>query len=231
MVHAESLAARLPSSVRDRLILATSTVIVAALLIAAGLFVYHAVAPTTQITAYFSETIGVYPGSDGANTRRPGRRRSNSVTPDGTQGQGDDDARTRGVPVPADAGSRGHLAQRGRRPVRPAHAAAYTRRPEAAVTTPSSRSTRTDGAGRGRRGLRQHRPSSANALGPDGANTARSALFGLLETGAAEPRPATASAMRATASTELGQAFPRHWAGRRATCSRLDRATSNLSLR
>src|SRR6185312_7705544 len=103
MVHAESLAARLPSSVRDRLILATSTVIVVALLIAAGLFVYHAVSPTTKVTAYFSEPIGVYPGSTVRILGVPVGT-VNSVTPDGTRVRVVMTLNS-GVPVPADAGA------------------------------------------------------------------------------------------------------------------------------
>ena len=98
-VHAASLASRVPSSARDRLILATSTVIVAALLIAAGLFVYHAVAPTTTFTAYFSETIGVYPGSTVRILGVPVGT-VNSVTPDGTRVKVTMTLNS-GVPVPA----------------------------------------------------------------------------------------------------------------------------------
>jgi phospholipid/cholesterol/gamma-HCH transport system substrate-binding protein len=103
MAQVASMAARLPSSTRDRLILATSTVIVAALLIAAGLFVYHAVAPTTTVTAYFSETIGVYPGSTVRILGVPVGT-VNSVTPDGTRVKVTMTLNS-GVPVPANAGA------------------------------------------------------------------------------------------------------------------------------
>jgi virulence factor Mce-like protein len=48
---------------RDRLVLGAGAVIVAAALGAGGVLVYHASHKGTQVTAYFSETIGVYPGS------------------------------------------------------------------------------------------------------------------------------------------------------------------------
>ena len=48
---------------RDRLVLGAGAVIVAGALIAGGVLVYHATHKSTQVTAYFSEAIGVYPGS------------------------------------------------------------------------------------------------------------------------------------------------------------------------
>ena len=48
---------------RDRLVLGAGAVIVAAALVVGGVLVYHASHKGTQVTAYFSETIGVYPGS------------------------------------------------------------------------------------------------------------------------------------------------------------------------
>ncbi len=48
---------------RDRLVLGAGAVIVAAALVAGGFLVYHASHKSTQVTAYFSEAIGVYPGS------------------------------------------------------------------------------------------------------------------------------------------------------------------------
>jgi virulence factor Mce-like protein len=48
---------------RDRLVLGAGVLIVAAALIAGGVLVYQATHKTTQVTAYFSEAIGVYPGS------------------------------------------------------------------------------------------------------------------------------------------------------------------------
>src|SRR5437016_4337664 len=48
---------------RDRLVLGAGAVIVAAALIAGGMLVYHATHKGNQVTAYFSEAIGVYPGS------------------------------------------------------------------------------------------------------------------------------------------------------------------------
>jgi virulence factor Mce-like protein len=48
---------------RERLVLGAGAVIVAAALVAGGVLVYHASHKGTQVTAYFTETIGVYPGS------------------------------------------------------------------------------------------------------------------------------------------------------------------------
>jgi virulence factor Mce-like protein len=48
---------------RDRLVLGAGAVIVAAALVVGGVLVYHASHKGTQVTAYFSEAIGVYPGS------------------------------------------------------------------------------------------------------------------------------------------------------------------------
>jgi phospholipid/cholesterol/gamma-HCH transport system substrate-binding protein len=47
---------------RDRLVLGAGAVIVAAALVVGGVMVYHASHKATQVTAYFSEAIGVYPG-------------------------------------------------------------------------------------------------------------------------------------------------------------------------
>ena len=48
---------------RDRLVFGAGVVILAAALVAGGVLVYQANHPTKQITAYFRQTIGVYPGS------------------------------------------------------------------------------------------------------------------------------------------------------------------------
>jgi virulence factor Mce-like protein len=48
---------------RDRLVLGAGALIVAAALIAGGVLVYQGTHKGSQITAYFSEAIGVYPGS------------------------------------------------------------------------------------------------------------------------------------------------------------------------
>jgi phospholipid/cholesterol/gamma-HCH transport system substrate-binding protein len=48
---------------RDRLVLGAGAVIVAAALVAGGVLLYHATHKGKQVTAYFSEAIGVYPGS------------------------------------------------------------------------------------------------------------------------------------------------------------------------
>ena len=48
---------------RDRLVFGTAAVVVAAALIAGGVLLYRAANQGKQISALFSETIGVYPGS------------------------------------------------------------------------------------------------------------------------------------------------------------------------
>jgi virulence factor Mce-like protein len=48
---------------RDRLVLGAGAVVVAAALVTGGVLVYHASHKGTQVTAYFDEAIGVYPGS------------------------------------------------------------------------------------------------------------------------------------------------------------------------
>jgi phospholipid/cholesterol/gamma-HCH transport system substrate-binding protein len=179
MVHAESLAARLPSSVRDRLILATSTVIVVALLIAAGLFVYHAVSPTTKVTAYFSETIGVYPGSTVRILGVPVGT-VNSVTPDGTRVRVVMTLNS-GVPVPASAGavviSPSVVADRYIQLTPP-----YTRGPKmvSGAVIPVTRTMVPVEVDEVYSSLAK----LANALGPNGANS-KGALSSLIKTGAA----------------------------------------------
>jgi phospholipid/cholesterol/gamma-HCH transport system substrate-binding protein len=52
-----------PRTRRDRLVFGVGVAILAAALAAGGVLVYQANHPTKQITAYFREAIGVYPGS------------------------------------------------------------------------------------------------------------------------------------------------------------------------
>ena len=86
---------------RDRLVLGAGAVIVAAALVAGGVLVYHASHKGTQVTAYFSETIGVYPGSTvrvlGVPVGTVG-----SVQPQGTEVKVTMTVNS-GVAVPADA--------------------------------------------------------------------------------------------------------------------------------
>ncbi len=179
MAHAESLASRLPSSTRDRLILATSAVIVAVLLIAAGLFVYHAVAPTTQVTAYFSETIGVYPGSTVRILGVPVGT-VNAVTPVGTRVKVTMTLNS-GVPVPASAGavviSPSVVADRYIQLTPP-----YTRGPkmENGAVIPVTKTMVPVEVDEVYSSLAKF----ANALGPHGANS-KGALSSLIKTGAA----------------------------------------------
>jgi phospholipid/cholesterol/gamma-HCH transport system substrate-binding protein len=102
-MHAASVASRLPSSVRDRLIMVAGLIVVAALLITAGVFVYHSLRPSTKVTAYFSETIGVYPGSTVRILGVPVGT-VNSVAPDGNRVKVTMTLNS-GVPVPASAGA------------------------------------------------------------------------------------------------------------------------------
>lgn len=55
--------ARLTRTRRDRWLLGTAAVVVAAALVAGGVLLYDASHRGEQITAYFTESVGVYPGS------------------------------------------------------------------------------------------------------------------------------------------------------------------------
>jgi phospholipid/cholesterol/gamma-HCH transport system substrate-binding protein len=61
--RARSRLSKLVATRRDRWVLGTGAVIVVAALIAGGLLIYQSAHPGKQITAYFAETIGVYPQS------------------------------------------------------------------------------------------------------------------------------------------------------------------------
>jgi phospholipid/cholesterol/gamma-HCH transport system substrate-binding protein len=86
---------------RDRVVFGAGVAILAAALAAGGVLVYQANHPVKQITAYFRETIGLYPGS-GVRILGVPVGTVNSVQPQGTQVKvtmtvnGD-------VPVPASA--------------------------------------------------------------------------------------------------------------------------------
>jgi len=86
---------------RDRIVFGTGVAILAAALAAGGVLVYQANRPTKQITAYFRETIGVYPGSSVRVLGVPVGK-VDAVQPEGTQVKVtltvDDN-----VPIPADA--------------------------------------------------------------------------------------------------------------------------------
>jgi len=86
---------------RDRLVLGAGAVIVAAALVVGGVLVYHASHKGTQVTAYFSETIGVYPGSTVRVLGVPVGT-VNSVQPQGTEVKVTMTVNS-GVAVPADA--------------------------------------------------------------------------------------------------------------------------------
>jgi phospholipid/cholesterol/gamma-HCH transport system substrate-binding protein len=86
---------------RDRLVLGAGAVIVAAALVAGGILVYRASHKGMQVTAYFSEAIGVYPGSTVRVLGVPVGT-VESVQPQGTQVK-ITMAVNSGVAVPADA--------------------------------------------------------------------------------------------------------------------------------
>ena len=72
------------STWRDRLVFGAGVVILAAALGAGAVLVYQANHPTKQITAYFRETIGVYPGSSVRVLGVPVGK-VDAVQPEGTQ--------------------------------------------------------------------------------------------------------------------------------------------------
>jgi len=86
---------------RDRLVFGSGVVILAAVLVAGGVLVYQANHPTKQITAYFRQTIGVYPGSSVRVLGVPVGK-VNSVQPEGTQVKVTMTIDA-GVPIPATA--------------------------------------------------------------------------------------------------------------------------------
>lgn len=86
---------------RDRWVLGTAAALVAAGLIIPGVLLYGAAHPAKRITAYFAETIGVYPGSSVRVLGVPVGT-VNSVQPDGT-GVRVIMTLAPGVAVPADA--------------------------------------------------------------------------------------------------------------------------------
>jgi phospholipid/cholesterol/gamma-HCH transport system substrate-binding protein len=86
---------------RDRLVLGAGAVIVAAVLVVGGILVYRAGHKGMQVTAYFSEAIGVYPGSTVRVLGVPVGT-VDSVQPQGTQVKITMTVNS-GVAVPADA--------------------------------------------------------------------------------------------------------------------------------
>jgi phospholipid/cholesterol/gamma-HCH transport system substrate-binding protein len=96
-----TLASRLSATRRDRALFGAAAAVLAVALIISGALIYHGVRPARQVTAYFAETIGVYPGSTVRILGVPVGT-VDSVTPDGTK------VRVvmtldNGVPVPANA--------------------------------------------------------------------------------------------------------------------------------
>jgi phospholipid/cholesterol/gamma-HCH transport system substrate-binding protein len=86
---------------RDRLVFGAGAVIVAAALVVGGVLVYRANHKSTQVTAYFSEAIGVYPGSTVRVLGVPVGT-VDSVQPQGTEVKVTMTVNS-GVAVPADA--------------------------------------------------------------------------------------------------------------------------------
>ena len=86
---------------RDRLVFGAGVVILAAALVAGGVLVYQANHPAKQITAYFRETIGVYPGSSVRVLGVP-IGKVDAVQPEGTQVKVTMTVDS-GVPIPASA--------------------------------------------------------------------------------------------------------------------------------
>jgi phospholipid/cholesterol/gamma-HCH transport system substrate-binding protein len=81
---AGAIASRLLATRRDRWLFGTGAAVLAVALIAGGTLVDRAVHPARQITAYFAETIGVYPASTVRILGVPVGT-VDSVTPDGTK--------------------------------------------------------------------------------------------------------------------------------------------------
>jgi phospholipid/cholesterol/gamma-HCH transport system substrate-binding protein len=86
---------------RDRLVFGAGVLILVAALAAGGVLIYQASNQTKQITAYFRETIGVYPGSSVRVLGVPVGK-VNAVQPEGTQVKVTMTINS-GVPIPASA--------------------------------------------------------------------------------------------------------------------------------
>ena len=91
----------LPRTRRDRLVLGAGALIVAAALVTGGVLVYQAGHKNIQVTAYFTETIGVYPGSTVRVLGVPVGS-VDAIQPEGTQVKVTMTVNS-GVAVPADA--------------------------------------------------------------------------------------------------------------------------------
>jgi phospholipid/cholesterol/gamma-HCH transport system substrate-binding protein len=86
---------------RDRVVFGAGVFILVAALAAGGVLVYQAAHPTKQVTAYFSEAIGVYPGS-GVRVLGVPVGKVDSVQPEGTEVKVTMTINS-GVPIPASA--------------------------------------------------------------------------------------------------------------------------------
>ncbi len=98
-----ALASRLLATTRDRVLFGAGAALVAVALVAGGVLVYHTLRPATRVTAYFAETIGVYPGSTVRILGVPVGT-VDSVTPVGTRVRVELTLKP-GIPVPANAGA------------------------------------------------------------------------------------------------------------------------------
>jgi virulence factor Mce-like protein len=86
---------------RDRLVLGTAAAVLTAAAVAGGILVYHASHKGTQVTAYFTEAIGIFPGSTVRVLGVPVGT-VDAVQPEGNQVKVTMTVNS-GVPVPADA--------------------------------------------------------------------------------------------------------------------------------
>jgi phospholipid/cholesterol/gamma-HCH transport system substrate-binding protein len=95
-----ALRGRLLGSPRRRIITGVSVAVVAAALVVGGVLLYRATQQGTRVTAYFSESIGIYPGSD---VRILGVRVGtvDTIQPDGQEVKVTLTV-DQGIPVPAD---------------------------------------------------------------------------------------------------------------------------------
>jgi phospholipid/cholesterol/gamma-HCH transport system substrate-binding protein len=98
-----AFASRLLATRRDRLLVGAGAVVVAVALVLGGVLVFRTLRPSTKVTAYFAETIGVYPGSTVRVLGVPVGT-VDSVTPVGTRVKVDMTLAP-GVKVPASAGA------------------------------------------------------------------------------------------------------------------------------
>lgn len=101
--RAPAFASRLLATRRDRLLIGAGAAVVAVALVLGGVLVFRTLRPATKVSAYFAETIGVYPGSTVRVLGVPVGT-VDSVTPVGTRVRVDLTL-SPGVKIPANAGA------------------------------------------------------------------------------------------------------------------------------